>query len=132
MRVNITNENYVDQAEQAIINLSNKKDKKGKPLQMVTTSKIRGLLSMSADIYNQIVQNGNQELDVELQSRIDYLRVRFMYEAGRGDLVKNFIEETRILDVLKNAKKDKESYLLFSRYMEALVAFHRYYGGKDQ
>ena len=132
MRVNITNDNYVDQAEQAIINLSNMKDKKGKPLQMVTTSKIRGLLAMSADIYNQIVQNGTQELDEELKSRIDYLRVRFMYEAGRGDLVKNFIEETRILDVLKNAKKDKESYLLFSRYMEALVAFHRYYGGKDQ
>ena len=59
MRVNITNENYVDQAEQAIINLSKMEDEK-----MVTTSKIRGLLSMSADIYNQIVQNGNLELDV--------------------------------------------------------------------
>ena len=55
-----------------------------------------------------------------------------MYEAGREKSVKNFIEETGILDVIKNAKKDKESYLLFSRYMEALVAFHRYYGGEDQ
>ena len=41
---------YVDQAEQAIKKLSAKKDQKA----LVTTSKIRNLLAMVSDIYNDV------------------------------------------------------------------------------
>lgn len=54
-----------------------------------------------------------------------------MYECGREALVKNFVEEADILPILKEINGSKKNYILFSRYMEALIAFHKYYGGKD-
>ena len=41
------------------------------------------------------------------------------------------MNEAQILDVLKEINGSKKNYILFSRYMEALIAFHKYYGGKD-
>ena len=46
--------------------------------------------------------------------------------------VKNFIDKTNILVLLKEVGKTKHNYILFSKYMEALIAFHKYYGGKEQ
>ena len=71
----------------------------------------------------------------KLNGRIEYLRIRFVYECGRDDSkrkVRNFVEKSEVLEILKEIKKSKKNYLLFSRYMEALVAFHKYYGGKEQ
>lgn len=129
----ITELNYVDEAEKAITELKNLKDQKGKPFQMVTTSKIRGLLSMMADIYNEVMSYPEEKLSADIVSRIEYLRVRFLYDAGRDkdQAVKRFLETTKILDVLANVKGNKKQYILFYRYMEALVAFHKYLGGKD-
>ena len=76
-----------------------------------------------------------EELADELNGRIEYLRIRFVYECGRDDSkrkVRNFVEKSEVLEILKEIKKSKKNYLLFSRYMEALVAFHKYYGGKEQ
>ena len=47
----ITEDNYVDQAQSVILSLQKKTDKRGKPIQLVTTSKLRNLLAMSADIW---------------------------------------------------------------------------------
>ena len=128
----ITEENYVDKAEQVIKRLKEKKNPKtGKPIPMVTTSKIRNILSMSADIYNDVVNSAENSLSESEKSKIDYLRVRVVYEAGREPSVKNFIEEAQIIDILKSIERTRKDYILFNRYMESLVAFHRYYGGKD-
>ncbi len=127
----ITEENYVDEAEKVIIELKDLKDKNGKTIQMVTTSKIRNLLAMSADIYNEVMALPEDKLSQDLNSRIQYLRVRFMYECGREKAVKNFVEKSGLTDVLKNVNGSKKNYILFNRYMESLVAFHKYYGGKD-
>lgn len=127
----ITELNYVDEAEKAITELKNLKDQKGRPIQMVTTSKIRGLLSMTADIYNEVLSYPEEKLSADIVSRIEYLRVRFLYDAGRENAVKKFIETANVLDVLANVKCSKKQYILFNRYMEALVAFHKYLGGKD-
>ena len=86
---------------------------------------------MTADIYNQVMICQNDKLSDDLKGRIEYLRVRFMYECGREPLVKNFVEEADILPILKEINGSKKNYILFSRYMEALIAFHKYYGGKD-
>lgn len=55
-----------------------------------------------------------------------------MYECGREPKVNEFVQKAQILDILKEIKQSKKNYLLFSRYMEALIAFHRYYGGRDE
>lgn len=127
----INQENYVDEAEEVIKRLKNKKDKRGNAVQMVTTSKIRGLLSMTADIYNDVLNIMKDQLPQGTNERIMYLRVRFTYEAGKDTKVRDFVTEARILDILKEIRGSKENFILFSRYMEALVAFHRYYGGND-
>ena len=129
MRVN--EQNYVDTAEQVIIKLKDKKDRNGRMVPMVTTSKLRNLLAMAADIYNEIMNRQEETLDGETCSRIEYLRVRFLYEAGRERAVKDLVEEAGIMELLKGIHGSRKQYLLFHRYMEALVAFHRYYGGKD-
>lgn len=129
--MSINAQNYVDAAESVIKKLSQKTDKRGNVVQMVTTSKIRNLLAMTADIYNEVMSGENQMLSEDICSKIEYLRVRFIYESGREPKVKDLVTEAGILEILKEIGTDKQKYILFNRYMEALVAFHKYYDGKD-
>ena len=129
--MNINEENYVDEAEKVILELKNKKDFRGKPIPKLSVSQIRNLLAMTADILNEVNRQNDDTLSVETISRIEYLRVRLIYECGREDSVKYFVEESDLLNLLKTVGKSKKRYVLLSRYMEALVAFFKYYGGKD-
>lgn len=128
----ITEANYVDMAEEVIKKLKAKKKKDGRPDEMVTTSKIRNLLSMTSDIYNDVISQSDTMLTDDQKSRIEYLRIRVIYESGREKKVKELVDESKMVEILKSIKGEKEEFLLFNRYMEALVAFHRYSGGKDQ
>ena len=127
----ITEKDYVDKAEAAIRSHKSRKDRRNRPIAMVTTSKIRNLLAMASDICAEVQGQKEGQLSDELCGRIDYLKVRFLYEAGREDTVKNFVEDAHILECMNGIKGDKKNFILFSRYMEALVAYHRYLGGKD-
>ncbi len=127
----LNEQNYVDEAEKVILGLVNLKGRNGKSIPIVTTSKLRNLLAMTADIYNQILNQHEERLSTDICSRIEYLRVRFLYEAGRDDGVKNLAESAKIIDILKEIGGSRGKYILFSRYMEALVAFRKYHGGKD-
>lgn len=123
---------YVEKAEKVIKKLAQNTNQKGKPI-MVTTSKLRNILSMSADIYNEVLGK-SEKLPDEINSRIDYLRVRCVYEYGRDEkdrLIKSFMDESEILKALKEINGSRSRYILFQRYMEALVAFHKFYGGQD-
>lgn len=130
MRIN--EKNYVDKAERAILDLVKEAEQDRRVKGIVTTSKIRNLLAMTADIYNQVLEQSREKLDEEVIGRIEYLRVRVMYECGREPQVRRFVEKAELVDILKEIGGSKKNYLLFSRYMEALVAFHKYHGGKDQ
>ena len=70
--------NYVDIAEKAIQNLIAMKNKYGKPEKLVTTSQIRNLLAMTADIYNDVVNSQSEILSDEVIGRINYLKIRFL------------------------------------------------------
>ena len=65
MRIN--ENNYVDKAEEAIKSLveESKQKCRGK-VNIVTTSKIRNLLAMTADIYNQVLTYTSEKLDYEI------------------------------------------------------------------
>lgn len=118
----------VDVAESVILALKNENNGR----LALTTSKIRGLLSMTASIYTDVQRNRSETLSEELQSRVQYLRMRVAYEAGRDPVVKKFVIKAELLEQLSNIRADKERLLLFCRYMEALVAYHRYHGGNDK
>ena len=128
----LTDDNYVELAEAAIQALTQKKDRNGRSISLVTTSKIRNLLAMTAEIYNEVINSQSELLSSEIKGRINYLKIRFVYEAGREPLVKNLVTEAKILEHLDEIKGNRAQYILFSRYMEALVAYRKYYGGKDE
>lgn len=122
---------YVDQAQSVLKTLIEPygDNKNLIKLKIVSTSKIRNILSMAADIYDLVLKCQTDKLSDELVSRIEYLRVRMIYECGREEKVKKFIMEANLIDYAKMIGDDKKRYILFYRYLEALVAFHRYYGG---
>ena len=126
MKINALN--YVDVAERVILALKEENNDR----LALTTSKIRGLLSMTASIYTDVQRNRSETLSEELQSRVQYLRMRVAYEAGRDPVVKKFVIKAELLEQLSNIRADKERLLLFCHYMEALVAYHRYHGGNDK
>lgn len=121
----------LDKVENTIKELKTKKNQRGKPVGLLTVSQIRNLLAMSADILNEVLEYPEEKLSEELLDRISYLTVRFYYEAGRDEKVKSFIETANLLPFLKGIKTRKQ-YIQYYQYMEALVAFHKYHGGKDQ
>lgn len=121
--------NYSDVAQNVIKTLS-QPNKYGR-INIISTSQLRNILAMSADIYNQDVPL-EKDLTDEINSRIEYLRVRCFYEAGRDRLVKDFMRKSQIPEILREINGEKKNFILFNHYLEALVAFRKYYGGKDE
>lgn len=121
----------LDKVENTIKVLKTKKNQRGKSIGLLTVSQIRNLLAMSADILNEVLEYPEENLSEELLDRVSYLTVRFYYEAGRDEKVKSFIETAKLLPFLKSIKTRKR-YIQYYQYMEALVAFHKYHGGKNQ
>lgn len=117
-------EDYVDQAETIMRDLMIN----GKT---VTTSKIRNLLSVVTEIYNTENIRTDARLLPESVARISLMRVRVAYECGRDDTVKTFVVKTKLLEYLKGISTDRADLIRFAHYMEALVAYHRYFGGKE-
>ena len=121
---------YVEDAEKVFKDWYSTRDKK------ITTSKIRGLLSGMSDIYNDVVRVEGEELPQDIVDRIQYLKVQFVYEYGRDDKkdgsVRRFINESKILNKIDQIGTSKKKFIEMERYIEALVAYHRFYGGKDE
>lgn len=124
----LTEDNYVDQARDAINDLIQKSEEDKGKIAIVTTSKLRNLLAMTADIYNDVILSMEEELPADVRERINYLKVRFIYESGRvnNDDVKKMVSAADILRHLQDIGNSRKRYLLFSRYMEALVAYRKY------
>ena len=95
---------------------------------------------MSADIYNDVVNSMDETLSAEVKGRINYLKIRMIYEAGRetgndpvrDHKVRNFLEYTDLIRHLDDINGSRRQYILFNRYMEALVAYRKFYGKKDE
>ena len=87
---------------------------------------------MVSDTYNDALNLKGDKLSEELIGQINYMKIRFYYEAGREPKVKELLEKAKVFDIMKQISNSRENYILFSRYMEALVAFRKFYGGKDE
>lgn len=118
-------EDYVDQAEKVIAAMQNQRP-------VITTSKIRNLLSLVSEIYNVEKLRTEKELCADSVAKVGMMRVRTAYEAGRDASTKSFVEAAKLLQYQKGIGKDREALIRFAHYMEALVAYHRFYiGGKE-
>jgi CRISPR-associated protein, csm2 family len=138
----ITEETYLDHAEKVIKELQAENA-------MITTSQIRNILSNISDIYNVVQRTKHSgDLPSEVRSKIRELTMHCYYAAGREDKVKKFFLRSSLFMNLKGILEassetnkempetlrnvgEKERFLLLHKYMESLVAFQRFYGGKD-
>lgn len=127
----LTKDNFAQQAEQVIKDLRTT-DRKGNPKIDLTTSKIRNLLSMVNVLYNKGRLLKSDELGDDLRHDIQYLKMRFAYEAGREKTVGEFVDKADIMAHIDAIGNQREKLILFCNYVESLVAYHRYYGGKDR
>ena len=122
----INSKNYVDKAEAVIDKLIQGAEKTKPPL--LTTSQIRNQLSMTSELQARVETTlySTDLLSDEIIGEIENLRVQFIYQAGREASVKKFVEEANIKEILKSIGSNKADFLLFCRYMEALVAYRKY------
>lgn len=125
--VKLQTDNYVEIAEGVIKNLN--RDKENKLL--LTTSKIRNILAMVSELYNDAQRLRAETLSEDLVGRVQYLKMRIAYEAGREEYVREFVKKAAILEEIDRIGRKKEQLLLFCHYMEALVAYHKFLGGRD-
>ena len=112
---------FVDAAEKVILEL---KAEKGN---VISTSKIRNLLSMVMDIYNVENLRGDPTLLEESIRDLTMARIRMIYEAGREQAVKDFLKKAKLLEYIKEIGSSRTKFIAFTQYMEALVAYHRFY-----
>ncbi len=120
-------QDYVSQAEQVIRGLS--KNRQG--AYELTTTQLRSLLSLTAQLFDEAEQSG-PTLSKPLQDKVQYLRVRFVYQAGREPAVREFVGSADLLPTLAKIGDSRERLLEFCRYMEALVAYKKFLDPKDK
>lgn len=122
-------------AEKVIQSLQ-KENRKGEKVMYLTSSQIRKFLTAVNCMENKVsiykaVNPGILELTEELAMEIKYLKVKLAYQAGREKEVKIFVEKAQLMHRIERIGKNLRAFEEFSRYMEALVAYHKFYGGKD-
>lgn len=133
-------EDYVKRAEEAIAELK-RIESLDRRKSVITTSKLRSLFSLFAETYNQVSRGDQDKLDQDQQKALNAAKVRIYYEIGRDDYynghmdsssVGRFIQESKLLAYLNDIGNDCKKLLEFYHYMEALVAFHRFYFGEKK
>lgn len=103
----------------------------------LTTNQIRKFLTAVTITANKVSiyrskHPQNKQLSDELADEIRYLQVKLVYQANRDKgVVKKFIKEAKLLTLIKDIGNSIVKFEKFYRYVEALVAYHKYYGGKD-
>lgn len=117
-------DDYVDAAEKVM-------QAHMKGAKQITTTKLRSFLSLIDDVYNVENLRTDPTLLPESQLKIMRLRVRVTYDAGRDEEVKTFVEQAKLLSYLKGIGTSRNAMIKLAHYMEALVAYHRYLGGRE-
>ena len=72
-------------------------------------------------------------LSQELAAEVKYLKVKLAYQSAKDNSgsVKDFVEKARLRECLDKIGTDLRRYEDFAHYIEALVAYHKFYGGRD-
>lgn len=106
----------------------NSKGKENKLIAKISTSQIRKFLSAVNKINNKInYQNNDDILSEDIVAEIAYMRIQFAYLVGRNKSLKELHE--KLDDAIANINKNKNEFINFARYVEAIVAYHKFFGG---
>lgn len=102
----------------------------------LTTGQIRKFLSVMNNIGNKVSiykaeHPEENKLPDELVEEIQYMRIKLVYQAGRDKSVKEFLEKSELDTYIQKIGNSIKNFNIVFRYVEALVAYHKFYGGKD-
>lgn len=100
----------------------------------ITANQLRNILDLAMNMFNVESQRTEEKIADNTKGKILRTRVQIVYSAGRDgnrNPVKDFIDITKLLDYLEQVGDDRKKLLNWIHYLEALVAYHRYYGGKE-
>ena len=105
----------------------------------LTTTKMMSFLTLVNSLNNNLLLEkanmssgeANDAFSEAQQEQFYAIKVRMVFETRDLD-VKFFLEQTELLNGLDHIASSKAKFKRYVRYLEALVAYHRYYGGKEQ
>lgn len=103
----------------------------------VTTSQIRKFLTAVNVVRNKVdlykaKNKGAEALSKELTAEIKFLKVNLLYQAGRTDAVKQFMTVSKLDIIIDGIGDSLARFVKFTKYVEALVAYHKFLEGKDK
>lgn len=103
----------------------------------VTTSQIRKFLTAVNVVRNKVdlykaKNKGAEALSKELTAEIKFLKVNLLYQAGRTAAVKQFMTVSKLDIIIDSIGDSLARFVKFTKYVEALVAYHKFLGGKDK
>lgn len=105
-------------------------EKNNKEKALITTSQIRKFLSAVNCLENKIL-SCEKELSQEIANEIKYLKVKLAYQVGRDNKnagLRNLYNE--IEPLISQIGTSKDNYTKVARYIEAIVAYHKFNGGE--
>lgn len=114
-------EDYVDFAEKLM------KDK----YRIITTSKLRNILSLLMDVYNAEMLRTEDTIGEDSVVKLQMARIRIAYECGRDRSTKEFVDAAHLLPWLKAIGNSRTQAIRYVHYLEAIVAYHRFFGGRE-
>ena len=114
-------ERFVDQAETLI------KDMQSDRIS-ISSSKLYNMFCLFSETYNKCMHANEEKLSNEQMASIQAARVRIVYECGRDPIVKTFVNKTGMLNYLRDIGDSKGRLINYYHYLEALVAYGKYYG----
>ena len=135
----------VEKAEKVIKGLI-EKDKNGDDVIRLRTNQIRKFLTAVNILANKVAvykaeHPGTKEMSEKLATEVQYLQVKLVYQVGREKKdkkphlppgpVEKFVNTANLIARIKSIGNNIAKFENFNRYVEALVAYHKFYGGRD-
>nr|WP_315410939.1 type III-A CRISPR-associated protein Csm2 [uncultured Selenomonas sp.] len=125
------------EAEAVVKTLNRRTDRQGREQIQLTKSQIRKFLAAVNALTNKVAvyrtQSGQSKLLSDaLASEVKYLKVKLVYQAARNrGTVGDLADKAQIKERIDRIGTDMKKYEEFAHFMEALVAYHKFYGGRD-
>ncbi|WP_027366210.1 type III-A CRISPR-associated protein Csm2 [Desulfotruncus alcoholivorax] len=127
------NKEYVDKAKKVVESLKNDQGKIS-----LTTSQIRKFLAGVNAVKNKLQIYESQgliredRLHEDILRDIQALKVKLIYQCGREPkIVKPFAEKAELIKEIDAIKTSVSKFRNFAAYIEAIVAYHKFEGGRD-
>ena len=124
----------IQQAEQTINQLTDQYNNI-----RLSMTQIRKFLAAVNAINNKVLAHQSQtgegkDLEIlppDLVNEIRYLEVKLLYQCGRERNVKDFADKGKLFERIRGIGNSRKKYDEFAKFMEAVVAFHKFKGGRD-